>query len=187
MSSIKIRKTTFQNLFLLERIPHSDKRGTFTRLFCNSSLPIAIKDKNITQVNHSFTHKKGSVRGLHFQYPPHSEVKIVTCLKGQVYDVVVDLRQGSPTFLQHYSIILKEEHNLSLCIPDGFAHGFQTLSNNCELLYFHTADYRPEAEGGINALDSTLEIDWPLQFLEISDKDRQIPPLPKDFTGIALR
>ncbi|MBT3668472.1 MAG: dTDP-4-dehydrorhamnose 3,5-epimerase family protein [Opitutae bacterium] len=184
---MKTRKTTFNNLFVLERIPHSDKRGSFTRLFCDASLPIALSDKHITQENHSFTHKKGIVRGLHFQYPPHSEVKIVTCLKGEIYDVVVDLRKGSSTFLQHYSIILKEGDDLSLFIPEGFAHGFQTLSNNCELLYFHTAAYEPKAEGGINALDSTLEIDWPLKFEETSEKDHQIPPLPKDFAGLVLR
>jgi len=103
-----------------------------------------------------------------------------------VYDVAVDLREGSSTFLQHHSIVLSEDNCLSVSIPEGFAHGFQTLSQNCELLYLHTADYKPEAEGGINALDPKFELDWPLQFSDRSEKDRKIPILTDDFKGIRI-
>jgi|TARA_B110000881_G_C18307074_1_gene379985 dTDP-4-dehydrorhamnose 3,5-epimerase len=186
LSEIKIKKTTFQDLFVLERIAHRDSRGCFSRMFCRFSLKHIIDKKRICQINHSITQKKGCVRGLHFQHYPNAETKIVTCLKGEVYDVAVDLREGSSTFLQHHSIVLSEDNCLSVSIPEGFAHGFQTLSQNCELLYLHTADYKPEAEGGINALDPKFELDWPLQFSDRSEKDRKIPILTDDFKGIRI-
>ena len=101
------------------------------------------------------TASRGTVRGMHFQHPPHAETKFVSCLRGEVFDVAVDLRNGSPTFLHWHAEILSADNHRTLVIPEGFAHGFQTLSDDCEMLYFHTAAYNPEAEGGLNVHGST--------------------------------
>ena len=130
--------------------------------------------------------QEGTVRGMHFQYPPHSETKIVTCLRGAVCDVAVDLREGSPTFLLHHVVCLSETNHFSLLIPEGFAHGFQTLAPNCEMLYFHTADYRADAEGALNVLDPKLAINWPRDVTAISERDKQHPFLAGDFRGVAI-
>jgi len=126
----------------------------------------------------------GAVRGMHFQYPPHAEVKIISCLKGKVWDVAVDLRKGSPTFLQTHSVTLSEDVPQSYLIPKGFAHGFQTLTPDCELIYFHTADYNAAAEAGLNALDPRLDIQWPIAITERSKRDEQHPMLTDCFVGI---
>ena len=109
---------------------------------------------------------------MHFQNPPHMEKKIVTCLQGEVLDIAVDIRKGSPTFLNWHSEILNSENQSSFCIPSGFAHGFQTLTDNCQLLYIHSEFYKPDAEGVLNAFDSKIHIAWPLDVTEMSDRDR---------------
>ena len=121
---------------------------------------------------------------MHFQYAPYCEQKIVSCLRGTVYDVVIDLRKNSPTFLDHYGLILSEENFRSLCIPEGFAHGFQCLSSQCEMLYYHTADYHAASEGGINALDPTIDITWPINITGRSLKDNAHKYLENTFSGL---
>ena len=121
---------------------------------------------------------------MHFQHPPHSEKKIVSCTKGKVYDVVVDIRKNSPTFLKYFGIILSDKNFKSLIIPEGFAHGFQTLSQNCEMLYFHTSDFRQDAEGGIDALDPSINIDWPLDVSERSLRDLSHDKISYSFLGV---
>ena len=121
---------------------------------------------------------------MHFQHPPHAEVKIVSCLRGKVWDVAVDLRKGSPSFLQHHSVTLSEDVPQSYLIPEGFAHGFQALAPDCELIYFHTADYNVAAQAGLNALDSRLGIQWPIAISERSKRDEQHPLLTANFVGI---
>ena len=140
----------------------------------------------IRQINRSQTIGTGTVRGLHFQVSPNYENKIVTCIKGKNCDVVVDLRTGSSTFLQHYMITLTEDNFRSLFIPAGFAHGFQTLSEECELIYFHTADYLPDAEGGLNATDPMLGIRWPLEITNRSKRDLDHPFLSHNYQGVKL-
>ena len=173
-------------LYELLRHPLGDERGFLERLFCQETLGSLLSGKSIRQVNHTLTRKEGAVRGLHFQYPPHAETKIVTCIKGRVWDVAVDLRQGSPTFLQHQALVLSEENLRSFLIPEGFAHGFQTLTPDCEMLYLHTADYQSGAEGALNALDPQLAIAWPQPITERSARDQKHPMLTQDFLGITL-
>ncbi len=173
-------------LFVLQRKPIADSRGYFERLFCAAELGTLLQDRKIEQINHSVTSFRGAVRGLHFQYPPHAETKIVMCLNGEVFDVAVDLRRGSPHFLHWHAEVLSVENHRALVIPEGFAHGFQTLSDGCELLYLHTAPYRPDAEGGIDALDPTLHIRWPLPITARSARDTGLPRLSSGFEGIVL-
>jgi dTDP-4-dehydrorhamnose 3,5-epimerase len=183
MSRFIQKKTPIDGLRVIHRQPIGDSRGFLERLFCQETLGGLTQGKSIRQINHTLTKKKGTVRGLHFQYPPHAEVKIVSCLKGVVWDVAVDLRKDSPTFLQYHAVILSEESFESFFIPEGFAHGFQTLTPDCEMLYFHTADYHSDAEGAINALDRRLDIKWPQAITERSERDLNHVMLPENFTG----
>lgn len=171
---------------LLKRRPLSDDRGYLERLFCAEDLCGLIGDKQIVQINRTFTSKRGAVRGLHFQYPPNAETKIICCLRGEVFDVAVDLRRDSATFLQWHAEILSEQNLHTITIPEGFAHGFQTLTNNCEMLYFHTAAYNASAEGGLNALDPILSINWPTDISERSPRDMGHPMLTETFSGLAV-
>ena len=138
----------------------------------------------MAQINHTLTRRRGTVRGLHFQNPPHAEDKLVSCLRGSVFDVGVDLRQGSATFLHWHGEILSADNGRGLLIPRGFAHGFQTLEDDCELLYLHSSAYVPKAEGALNARDPRLNIHWPLEFTDISERDTNHPPITHEFTGI---
>jgi dTDP-4-dehydrorhamnose 3,5-epimerase len=123
---------------------------------------------------------------MHFQFPPHAEDKLVSCLRGEVFDVAIDLRSGSTTFLQWHGEILSGENCKSLLIPQGFAHGFQTLSQDCELLYLHSAAYHPGAEGALNPLDPAVGIEWPLAFTDISERDSKHPLIAQTFTGVRI-
>ena len=187
MSRFTFHKTRFKGLDMIERESISDTRGFFERIFCYESLNQMLQSKAVRQINRSFTKEKGTLRGLHFQHPPYSETKIVTCLKGQVFDVAVDLRKGSPTFLQYHIALLSDENHLSCIIPDGFAHGFQTLTQDCEMLYLHTTDYSEKFEAGINAKDPYLAIEWPEPITERSGRDLNHPMLTKDFEGIDVK
>jgi dTDP-4-dehydrorhamnose 3,5-epimerase len=178
--------TPINGLVVLQRKPIGDDRGYLERLYCFDDLGMLASGKRIEQVNHTFTASSGTVRGLHFQYPPHEETKFVHCLRGQVFDVAVDLRQSSPTFLHWHAEILDERNFRTLVIPAGFAHGFQTLSDNCEMLYFHTAAYVREAEGGLNSRDSRLAISWPLPVSGLSPRDAGHPMLSDDFKGLTV-
>ena len=184
MSRFNILETPIAGLQLIERKPIGDERGALQRLFCQESLDTLLGGKTIQQINHTLTRKLGAVRGMHFQYPPYAEIKIVSCLRGKAWDVAVDLRKGSPTFLQHHSVTLSEDVPQSYLIPEGFAHGFQALTPDCELLYFHTADYNAAAEAGLNALDPRLGISWPVAITERSKRDEQHLMLIDDFLGI---
>lgn len=177
-------ETALAGLLVIERLPQKDARGAFERLYCQNELQAFGVNKPLRQINRSMTHKRGTVRGLHFQMPPHSEIKIITCLRGSIHDVAVDLRQNSPTFLHHYAVELSERNNKTIIIPEGFAHGFQTLSDDCELLYLHTADYHQQAEAGFNPRDLRLAIGWPLAIENLSDRDARLPQISADFEGI---
>jgi dTDP-4-dehydrorhamnose 3,5-epimerase len=123
---------------------------------------------------------------MHFQHPPYSETKLVSCLRGEVFDVAVDMRRGSPTLLHWHAEILSASNHRTLVIPEGFAHGFQTLTDNCEMLYLHTAPFRADAEGGLNAKDPRLAIAWPLPFGDLSARDSGYPLIANDFGGLAV-
>lgn len=178
--------TPLQGLVVVQREPIKDSRGLFTRLFCGDEFREIGLTKPIAQINHSLTHQRGTVRGLHFQYPPHAEAKIVSCLRGEVFDVAVDLRADSPTFLRWHGEILSVENARSLCIPEGFAHGFQALTDDCELLYLHTEAYVPQAEGGLHPRDPRVRVEWPLPITTLSPLDQRHPLLRDDFTGIGV-
>jgi dTDP-4-dehydrorhamnose 3,5-epimerase len=169
----------------IQRQRMGDKRGFFSRLFCATELSAAGWAKPIAQINHSCTAIRGTVRGMHFQHPPHAEMKLVSCLRGKVWDVAVDLRAGSPTLLQWHAEYLSAENGVSLLIPEGFAHGFQTLADDCEMLYFHTTAYCHEAEGGVHAEDPRLAIHWPLPVAGLSSRDGAHPFLDANFAGVA--
>lgn len=178
--------THLADLMLVQRKAIEDRRGFLSRFYCAEEFAEAGVSKRIAQINHTLTRKKGAVRGLHFQHSPHAEIKFVSCLKGEIWDVAVDLRKGSPSFLQWYGEILSDSNRKSLLIPEGFAHGFQALTEDCELLYLHTAAYCSESEGALNVTDPKLGIDWPLAISEISERDRNHKLIEQDFQGITI-
>jgi len=180
----EILETPIASLMVLQRKPICDRRGYLERIFCAQELQTLAPGKLIEQVNHTLTVSRGSVRGMHFQRPPHAEIKFVSCLRGEVFDVAVDLRHNSPTFLRWHAEVLSAENHKTLVIPVGFAHGFQTLSDHCEMLYLHTPLYTPDAEGGLFAQDPLLAIKWPLPVVELSQRDAAHPLLSDDFKGI---
>ena len=176
--------TPLHGLTLIQRKPISDHRGSLERLFCAEELEPLISGKRIAQINHTVTRRRGAVRGLHFQKPPYAEAKFVSCVRGEVFDVAVDLRQGSPTFLHWQAEVLSADNHLTFVIPEGFAHGFQTMRDDCEMLYVHTAPYRPTHEGGLNAKDPRLAVAWPQDIAEWSERDASFPFLTPDFAGL---
>lgn len=182
-----ISKTRLGGVYLLERKPVGDHRGYLERMFCSKDLEHLLDGRHIVQINHSITVAKGTVRGMHFQKSPHTETKIVSCLKGEIFDVAVDLRRHSPTFLHWHAEVISADNFRALFIPEGVAHGFQTLTENCELLYCHTAAFHQPAEGGLNPQDPCLAIAWPLPVSDLSLRDAG-HPLIRDisFTGIEL-
>ncbi len=186
MKNIYINETPLKDLKIIKHQLIKDSRGYLTRLFCQKTLSHLINKKKICQINKTLTKKKGTVRGLHFQQPPYSETKIVSCLKGEVWDVAVDLRKGSKTFLNYYAVVLSSKNHKSYIIPEGFAHGFQTLTSDCEMLYFHSAEYNKDAEGAVNAIDKKIRIKWPKRITEVSKRDRNHPMLGDNFEGVKL-
>jgi len=172
-------------LKITRRKPIEDARGFLVRLFCADAFSAVGFAPAISQINLTLTKRCGTVRGLHFQRPPHAEIKLVSCLRGSIFDVAVDLREGSPTFLQWQGVVLSEANQTGLLIPEGFAHGFQALEADCELLYLHSAPHHPEAEGGLHPLDPTLAIAWPLDVADLSDRDRSRPMLLPSFKGLS--
>lgn len=164
----------------------SDERGGFSRLFCADVLADVVADKSIVQINLSRNHHPGTIRGLHFQSPPAAEMKFVRCLRGEVFDVVVDLRAGSQTFLHYHSEVLNAENGAMMIVPEGCAHGFQTLAPDTELVYLHTQFYQLEHEGGLCFDDPAIDIKWPMSCTLVSEKDRRYKKIDSSFRGISL-
>lgn len=186
MSRFNTYSLSIGGLKIIERQTLGDSRGFLSRLFCAEELANAGWHKQVTQINHTFTQKQGTVRGMHFQTPPHAEMKLVSCLRGAVWDVAVDLRAGSTTFLQWHAEELSAANHRALLIPEGFAHGFQTLTDDCELIYLHSNPYVHGAEAGVNPKDLKLSINWPLAISELSAKDAQHPLITQQFKGMHL-
>jgi dTDP-4-dehydrorhamnose 3,5-epimerase len=182
----QIRDTPLPGLKVIDRKVVADDRGFLERLYCADELGDVLANRAIVQINRTLTSRRGTVRGLHFQVPPHAEIKIVSCLRGKVFDVAVDLRQNSSTFLKWHAEVLSDREHRMFLIPEGFAHGFQTLSDDCELLYFHSALYEPGSEGGVNPRDPTVGIRWPEEIAELSLRDAAHPILANDYHGVAL-
>ncbi|MGX2982368.1 dTDP-4-dehydrorhamnose 3,5-epimerase [Helicobacter sp. 23-1045] len=186
MSRFEFTPTPLKDCFVITPKPIKDERGYFERYFCANDFREIGFDKNILQINHSQTTQKGIIRGLHFQTPPFCEIKIVRCLKGAIYDVALDLRQNSPTFLQYFGVILSAENAKYLYIPDGFAHGFQAMSDDVEILYLCSEFFEKQADSVINPLDPKIAIDWKLPPQNLSQKDANAPFLGDDFMGLIV-
>lgn len=180
---MKFIPTILNGSFTIQLDPINDERGWFARYFCKKEFSTIGHNKEWVQMNHSFSLKKGTLRGMHFQKPPYSEIKLVRCIQGSVFDVIIDLRKDSPTFLKWFGAELSAENKLMMYIPEGFAHGFQTLEDNSGLLYMHTAYYSPEAEDGLRYNDPQVNISWPLEISEISMRDTNHDLLEK-FNGL---
>ena len=183
---MKIKPTAISGLVVVETERDRDQRGSFTRLYCEQALESVIGPRRIVQINHSRTRAVGAVRGLHYQRAPHAEMKLVRCLRGRVWDIAVDLRDGSTTYLQWHADELSETNARMMVIPEGCAHGFQALEADSELLYLHTAFYMPSFEEGIQPTDPRLSISWPLPVQDLSDRDRNHPLLSSEFSRLIV-
>ena len=188
MSNFRIKKTFIRDLMEGEIISRKDERGYFERVYCiNEFNEIINLKKSIIQINRSLSKVKGTIRGCHFQLPPFAEIKIVSCPKGSLFDVGIDLRKGSPTYLKHYSQILSAENKKFLIIPEGFAHGFQTLEENTEILYLVTQEFSLKHDNGINPFDPAININWPIPCTIRSEKDTKRKFIKdRNFLGINL-
>ena len=183
---MKLTETRLAGVYLAYTSPAKDPRGVFTRLFCERELAQALGSRRIQQINQTRTHLVGAIRGMHWQYPPHAEMKFIRCIRGRVWDVAVDLRVGSSTFLKWHAEELSAENGSMMIIPEGCAHGFQVLEPDSELLYLHTACYAPGAEGGVRFDDPVLGVAWPLAVTDLSERDARHRPISPDFEGIRL-
>jgi dTDP-4-dehydrorhamnose 3,5-epimerase len=185
MSRFIRQETALAGLLQVQRQRLADARGSLSRLFCADELHDAGWTQPVRQINHTRTLRRGCVRGMHFQRAPHAEAKLVSCLRGAVRDVAVDLRSGSPTFLQWHAATLSAENGWALLIPEGFAHGFQTLTDDVEMLYCHSMPYCASAEGGLHPMDERVAIAWPLPIAELSARDQAHQRIGADFTGVS--
>ncbi len=177
-------KTILNGSYIIELNAFTDERGWFARTYCKNEFSAIGHHDEWVQMNHSFTKNKGTIRGMHFQLPPFSEIKLVRCIAGAVYDVIIDLRKNSATFLQSFGVELSAQNKKMIYIPAGFAHGFQALSNDCEMIYHHSQFYTTGAEGGIKYNDPKINISWPLAVTNISERDNQHNLLDENFKGI---
>lgn len=175
MKRFNIKKLDLEDLFLVERLTLGDERGFLSRIWCSNEMKEVGWSGEIAQINHTYNQKCGTVRGLHFQKAPHEEKKLVTCIKGKIWDVAVDIRPNSPTYLKWHSEELSESNMRALMIPEGFAHGYQTLSDNVEILYCHSNFYHEGSEVGLNPSDPELSINWPIEITTISSRDANHP------------
>lgn len=186
MSRLTLSALPLTGLTLIERQRVGDERGFLSRLFCAEELLVAGWTKPIAQINHTYTARRGTVRGMHFQRAPHAEMKLVSCLRGEVWDVAVDVRGGSSTFLQWHAQRLSADNGRALLIPEGFAHGFQCLTDDVELLYCHAAAYNAGAEAGLHPGDARLAINWPLAIAELSTRDASHSLIDAAFEGVTV-
>lgn len=184
MSSVSTMPTPIVGAYVLTRVVRSDERGSLERLFDADDLARLTAERCIAQVNRTKTVKAGTVRGLHCQLPPASEFKIVTCLAGAVFDVILDLRVESESFGRWWGLTLDEASGTSLFVPEGCAHGIQTLVPHVQMLYLHSAQYDPSCEAGVDPLASSIGIEWPLPITDISERDRAESRTPEAFRSI---
>src|SRR5262245_44213053 len=170
-------ETSLKDAWLVELERRGDDRGFFARTMCREEFAARGLDTEYVQQNTSFSAHRGTLRGMHYQLPPYTEAKLVRCIKGAIVDIIVDLRRKSPSYLRHECFELDEENRRQLYVPRGFAHAFQTVSDNVEVTYLVSAPYTPTAEGGLRYSDPRLGIAWPLPVSVISDKDASWPLL----------
>ena len=180
-----ITDTPLAGLKILKRKHLGDARGYLTRLFDADELT-GIWPGPIAQINETGTATSGTVRGFHYQLPPFAEAKLITVTQGAVLDIAIDIRRGSPTFLHHHAVELSAENGLSYLLPEGFAHGYQALTDDVRMVYVHSAPYRAEAEAGLNVGDDRLGIAWPRPVANLSARDQAFPLLGDDFAGVSV-
>jgi len=183
---MKFQPLPLPGAYQIDLEPRGDTRGRFTRLFCAKELAAIGHAKPIVNVNHSYTQKAGTIRGMHFQNPPDCEVKIVKCLRGAIWDCIVDVRRYSPTWLQWTGLELTESNHRMIYVPEGFAHGFQALTDDVEIVYFVSHFYAPDNEAGLRFDDPALTIAWPTGVTEVSSRDKAHPLLNHEFQGVTL-
>lgn len=183
---MKFIDTIFEGLWVIEPEIRSDSRGFLTRLFCKNEFSRINFNEEFVQENLTLTKEKGALRGFHYQSPPFAEKKLVRCISGKVFDIVIDIRKNSHTFLKNFSLELDSEKLNMILIPEGFAHGFQTLADNCLVLYLHSNFYNAKYERGIRYNEPKINISLPLTIKEISERDNNHPYLAKEFEGITL-
>lgn len=182
---MKFEETILKGSYLIDLNVLQDSRGWFARAYSKDVFVNQIGfTKEWVQMNHSFTNKCGTVRGMHFQVIPSAEIKLVRCIAGRVFDVIIDLRKESPTFLQWFGSELSAENKRMMYVPERFAHGFQTLSPNAELIYHHSEFYNPHAESGILYNDSAVNIRWPIEVTEVSERDKSHQLIDSTFKGL---
>lgn len=187
MSKLTITPLRLKGTYLIETNPFKDTRGVFARFFCKTEMEQLLDGKQIVNINFSKNCRKGAVRGLHYQLPPFAELKMPRCIKGKVLDVFVDVRKNSPTFLQWDTVELSEENMKMVVVPEGFAHGFQSLQDNSEIVYLTTQHFSSEYERGLNINDPSLNIKLPLTITDLSDRDSKHPFLTDiAFEGVIL-
>ena len=170
-------ETALPGAFVLDLERREDDRGYFARAFCQDEFTEHGLKPVVAQANVAFNRYAGTLRGMHFQFPPAAETKVVRCTRGAILDIIVDLRPESPTYLRHVAVRLDEDNGRSLYVPERFAHGYQTLVDATETSYFVGEFYTPDAEGGLPADDPRLELEWPLPVTTMSEKDRSWAPL----------
>jgi dTDP-4-dehydrorhamnose 3,5-epimerase len=185
VSRFEIAPTPLAGVLQVHRRRLRDDRGYLARVFCAEELSAAGWHLPIAQINLTQTNLPGTVRGMHYQLPPYSECKLVSCIRGEVWDVALDLRKGSPTLLRWHAVRLSSDNDTALLLPEGVAHGFQTLSADAELLYCHSRPYAAQHERGVNPLDRRIAIEWPMAVSEMSPRDRDQPMLSPDFRGVS--
>lgn len=172
---MKFIKTELEGAYLIELVKIGDDRGYFSRAWCKETFAKQGLNSNIEQINTSYNAEAGTLRGLHYQAAPNAEVKIVQCIRGSIFDVIVDMRPDSPTYKQWFGLELKENSLKLLYVPEGFAHGYQATSDNSAILYPASTFYAPESEKGVRWDDPSIGIEWPMAPVNLSDKDKQWP------------
>jgi dTDP-4-dehydrorhamnose 3,5-epimerase len=188
MAKLNFTETPLKGAWIIEPNLFIDHRGFFGRIFCTEEFKQHGLKHELLQSNHSMSKGKGTIRGMHYQRPPFAETKMVKCVKGRIFDVIVDVRKDSPTFLQWYGAELTAENKKMMYIPEGFAHGFQALEEEVEIIYLVTAPYAPDHERGVRFDDPKVNIQWPITTdIITSDKDRAVPLLTDEFEGIELQ
>ncbi len=176
---LRWQETGLEGSFLLELEPAEDERGFFARTFCRDEFAARGLVTEFAQTSISFNHLKGTLRGMHLQASPHEEAKLVRCTRGRIFDAIVDLRTGSPTYLKAYTVDLSAENHAQLYVPAGFAHGFQTLEDESEVLYQISVPFVPEASRGYHHASLAFGIDWPLPPENVSTRDHQLEKLAR--------
>lgn len=185
---MKFQPTPLAGAYTIELEKRGDDRGFFARLFCQKEFEVAGRPMTVAQINNSLSAKAGTLRGMHYQLPPAAEIKLVRCIRGALYDVIVDLRPDSQSFGQWFGAELSADNRRMMLVPQGFAHGFLTLTDDTEALYLVNASYAPEQERGLRFNDPRFGIEWPAAPAELSPKDLGWPDLDPTFHGLeALR